>query len=175
MIFTQTSLSGVWLIDLEPHVDERGFLVRTYCEREFADHGLNTEWPQSNLTLTRRRGMLRGLHYQAEPRPEIKLIRCNAGAVFDVVVDIQPDSPTFGRWAGFELNEKNQRSLYIPVGFAHGFQCLQDDCEVFYQMSDYYDPDLVRGIVWNDPRVGIKWPIAGPVLSERDSNLPGLD
>jgi dTDP-4-dehydrorhamnose 3,5-epimerase len=172
--FTATTLPGVWLIELEQRQDERGYLVRTYCETEFADHGLKTQWPQCNLTLTKRRGMIRGMHYQAEPKPEIKLIRCAAGAVFDVLVDVRKDSPTFGKWEGFELTAENQHTLYVPGGIAHGFQCLIENSQVFYQMSEFYFPELARGVRWNDPKVGIQWPIAEPSLSERDKNLPLL-
>ncbi|HWH69218.1 MAG TPA: dTDP-4-dehydrorhamnose 3,5-epimerase [Candidatus Sulfotelmatobacter sp.] len=174
MKFLPTSLAGLWLIELELRQDERGFLARTYCEKEFSAQGLNTYWPQCNLTLTKQRGMLRGMHFQAEPKPEIKLIRCAAGAIFDVLVDVRPKSPTFGRWEGFELSSQNRRLLYVPGGFAHGFQCLTDNCEVFYQMSEFYVPELARGVRWNDPRVGIHWPVAHPVLSEKDQNLPLL-
>ncbi len=174
MKFTTTTLPGVWLIDLELRADERGFLARTYCEQEFGTQGLNTHWPQCNLTLTKTRGMIRGLHYQAEPKPEIKLIRCAAGAIYDVLVDVRRNSPTFGRWEGFELTGQNRRMLYAPAGVAHGFQCLTDNCEVFYQMSEVYFPDLARGVRWNDPTVGIQWPIASPTLSARDQNLPLL-
>jgi len=175
MKFSKTSLPGVWLIELELHQDERGFLARTYCEKEFADHGLNTRWLQCNLTLTKKHGMIRGLHFQADPKPEIKLIRCAAGAVFDVVVDVRRDSPAFSRSEGFELTGENRHTLYVPGGIAHGFQCLTDNCEVFYQMSEAYFPELAHGIRWNDPQVGIKWPIANPMLSERDKNLPLLN
>jgi len=169
-----TELEGVRLITLEPHGDERGHLARTYCEREFADAGLNTNWPQHNATLTRDKGMLRGIHYQAQPSPEIKLIRCTSGAIWDVVVDVRKDSPTFGKWKAFELTSENHRQLYVPAGFAHGFQCLEDNCGVFYLMSDFYVPELARGVRWDDPQLNISWPIAAPVLSERDQNLPLL-
>jgi len=175
MKFSRTSLPSVWLIELEPREDERGFLARTFCENEFADHGLNIRWPQCNLTLTRKRGMLRGMHFQAEPKPEIKLIRCAVGAVFDVLVDVRRDSPTFGRWEGFDLTGENHRTLYVPGGIAHGFQCMADNSEVFYQMSEVYFQELARGIRWNDPRVGIPWPLPNPILSERDRNLPLLE
>jgi len=174
MKFSKTSLIGLYVIDLELREDDRGFLARTYCQNEFAEHGLNIQWPQCNLTLTKTRGMLRGMHFQAEPKPEIKLIRCSAGAIFDVLVDVRRDSPTFGKWEGFELTAENHRMLYVPGGFAHGFQCLADQCEVFYQMSEVYYPELARGIRWNDPAVGISWPLPDPVLSERDRNLPLL-
>ena len=175
MKFSKTTLPGVWLIELEPREDERGFLARTFCENEFADHGLNIRWPQCNLTLTRKSGMLRGMHFQAEHKPEIKLIRCAVGAIFDVLVDVRRDSPTFARWEGFDLTGDNRRTLYVPGGIAHGFQCLADNTEVFYQMSEFYFPELARGIRWNDPRVGIQWPLPNPVLSERDRNLPLLE
>ncbi|MCC6822845.1 MAG: dTDP-4-dehydrorhamnose 3,5-epimerase [Verrucomicrobia subdivision 3 bacterium] len=174
MKFSPTQLAGLWLIELERREDERGFLVRTYCEQAFAAHGLNTRWPQCNLTLTRQRGMLRGMHFQAAPKPEIKLIRCTAGAIYDVLVDVRRGSPTFGQWAGFELTAQNQRTLYVPGGLAHGFQCQTDNCEVFYQMSEFYHADLARGLRFNDPQVGVTWPIANPTLSERDLKLPPL-
>lgn len=172
MKFVPTKLAGPWLMELERLEDERGFFARTYCEREFAAHGLNTRWPQCNLTRTLRRGMIRGLHYQAEPKPEIKLIRCVAGAVWDVIVDLRPGSPTYGQWEAFELSAENRLQLYVPTGFAHGFQCLTDNSEVFYQMSEFYHPDLARGVRWDDPRLNIPWPIPNPTLSERDRTLP---
>ena len=174
MKFSRTKLDGLWLIELELREDERGFLARTFCEEEFATHGLNTRWPQCNLTLTKQRGMIRGMHFQADPKPEIKLIRCASGAIFDVLVDVRCDSPTFGKWEGFELTAQNRRMLYVPGGFAHGFQCLTNNCEVFYQMSEYYLPEFARGLRFDDPKVGISWPVANPILSGRDRNLPLL-
>jgi dTDP-4-dehydrorhamnose 3,5-epimerase len=174
MKFTPTSLAGVWLVELELREDERGFLARTYCDHEFAAHGLNACWPQCNLTLTRQRGMIRGMHFQRDPKPEIKLIRCAAGAIYDVLVDVRRNSPTFGNWEGFELTGANRRQLYVPGGIAHGFQCLTDNCEVFYMMSEFYAPELAAGLRWNDPQVGIRWPIENPTLSERDRGLPLL-
>ena len=174
MKFNPTRLDGLWRLELELREDDRGFLARTYCDQEFGAHGLNTRWPQCNLTLTKQRGMIRGMHFQSEPKPEIKLIRCAAGAIFDVLVDVRRDSCTFGQWEGFELTAGNHRMLYVPGGFAHGFQCLTDNCEVFYQMSEFYQPELARGLRWNDPQVGIRWPLANPVLSERDRHLPLL-
>lgn len=175
MKFRKTGLDGVWLIELEPREDERGFLARTFCEREFAARGLNTRWPQTNLTRTVRRGMIRGLHFQADPRPEIKLIRCGAGAVHDVVVDLRSGSATFGRHEAFELTARNGLQLYIPEGFAHGFQCLTDDVEMSYQMSEFYDPALARGVRWNDPALRIVWPVAGAEVSARDRAWPLLE
>ena len=174
MKFHATTLAGLFLVELEPRGDERGFLARTYCDREFAAAGLNTRWPQCNLTLTRQRGAVRGMHFQAEPQPEIKLIRCAAGAIFDCLVDVRPDSPTFGQWEGFELTARNHRQLYVPGGFAHGFQCLAEDCEVFYQMSAEYVPSLARGLRHDDPVVAIHWPLPVAQVSERDAALPGL-
>jgi len=172
--FFPTTLDGLWRIELEPIADERGFLARTYCEREFAARGLNTHWPQCNLTLTHRRGTIRGLHYQAESKPEVKLVRCASGVIFDVIVDIRRGSPTYARWEGFELSGRNRSVLYVPGGFAHGFQCLTDECQVFYQMSEFYEPALARGVRWNDPTLDIRWPLPQPVLSDRDRNLPLL-
>lgn len=167
MKFHQTTLPGVWRIELEPRSDERGHLARTYCEHEFAEHGLNTRWPQCNSTLTRKRGTIRGLHFQIEPHPEIKLVRCIAGRVWDVVADVKT-----GKWEAFELSGYTQ--LYIPAGYAHGFQCLTDNCELHYQMSDFYMPDLQRGLRWNDPKLAIPWPISPAELSDRDRNFPLL-
>jgi len=174
MKFTPAQLSGVWLLEPEPRTDERGWFARTWCEQEFAAHGLNTRWPQGNLTRTLRQGMIRGLHWQAEPRPEVKLIRCAAGAIWDVVVDVRRDSPTVGRWEAFELTAANGRQLYVPAGFAHGFQCLEDGCEVSYLMGETYVAELARGLRWNDPQVAIAWPRADCFLSDRDRNLPLL-
>lgn len=174
MQFRPTGFKDVWLIELEPREDERGLFARTYCEKEFADHGLNTRWPQCNLTRTMRRGMIRGFHYQAEPKSEIKLIRCVAGAIYDVVVDVRAKSPTFGTWAAFELSARNPCQLYVPSGFAHGYQCLQENTELFYQMSEFYHADLARGVRWDDPTVNVRWPIPNPTLSERDRHLPLL-
>lgn len=172
MRFLPTTLDGVFLIELEARQDERGFLARTYCEKEFSSHGLNTFWPQCNWTLTRHKGMIRGLHFQLPPRSEIKLIRCIAGAIFDVLVDTRKNSPGYGRWEAFELTGSSSRQLYVPGGLAHGFQCLTRDCQVFYQMSDSYDAGLARGIRWNSSALNIAWPIANAVLSDRDQNLP---
>jgi dTDP-4-dehydrorhamnose 3,5-epimerase len=175
MKFQKTSLAGLWLIELELREDERGFLARTYCDNEFAAQGLNTHWPQCNLTLTKKVGTIRGMHYQEEPRPEIKLIRCSSGAIFDVLVDVRRDSSTFGKWQGFELTSQNRKMLYVPAGFAHGFQTLADNCEVFYHMSEFYVPELAQGNRWDDPKVGIKWPLPVTHVSERDRNWPLLN
>ncbi len=172
MIFRESRLKGVWAITLEPHRDERGWFVRTFCENEFAAHALNTRWPQCNQTLTRARGAIRGLHFQEEPHPEIKLVRCLRGAIFDVVVDMRPDSGTYGQWEAFELSPAHEKMLYIGPGFAHGFQTLEPDSEVFYQMSDFFFPGLATGVRWDDPALGIRWPLPVSVISERDLKLP---
>ena len=174
MKFTRTSLAEVLIIEPEPKRDNRGFLARTYCEREFEAHELNTRWVQQNHTKTCSAGTIRGLHYQALPCPEIKLVRCLAGRVFDVVVDVRAGSPTFGRWVSCELSSESMHALYVPAGFAHGFQCLEDDCELFYLMSDYYDPDLARGLRWDDSDVAIAWPLPVKGMSDRDRSLPLL-
>jgi dTDP-4-dehydrorhamnose 3,5-epimerase len=174
MIFAESRLKGTWVITLEPRFDERGFFARTYCDKEFAAHGLNTRWPQCNLSLTREIGTIRGMHFQAEPRPEIKLVRCDQGAIYDVVVDVRPGSATFGKWEGFELSPAKSQALYVGAGFAHGFQVLEGPALVFYQMSDSYVPELARGVRWNDPEVGIEWPLKRSIVSERDRNLPLL-
>lgn len=158
----------------EPRKDERGFLARTYCDREFSGHGLNTCWVQQNHTRTLGRGSVRGMHWQADPLPEIKLVRCLVGRVLDVVVDVRPGSPTFGRWHAEELSAENMRALYIPAGFAHGFQCLEDACELFYLMSEFYVPEMARGLNCQDEKTGIRWPLPVINLSPRDAALPGL-
>lgn len=175
MKFLPTPLDGVHVVEPEPRCDERGFLARTYCEREFATKSLNTRWVQHNHTSTRQKGSVRGMHWQADPLPEIKLVRCLVGRVFDVLVDVRPGSPTFGKWHAEELSAENMRALYIPAGYAHGFQCLEDDCELFYLMSEYYQPDMACGLSCNDPDVGIAWPLPVINLSPRDAALPGLD
>jgi len=174
MKFSPAKLEGVFLVQTEPRRDERGFLARTFCESEFAAHGLNTRWVQHNHTLTLQRGSVRGLHFQAEPLPEIKLVRCLAGRVWDVVVDVRPESPTRGNWESFELSSETQDAVYIPAGFAHGFQCLEDRCELFYLMSAAYEAPLARGLRWDDPDVAISWPLPIINLSPRDLTLPAL-
>jgi dTDP-4-dehydrorhamnose 3,5-epimerase len=174
MIFTESPLTGVFVIDPEPAVDERGLFARTYCAEEFAARNLITDWVQCNTSLSWRKGTVRGLHFQIEPHAETKLVRCTRGAVFDVAVDIRPRSPTFKRWFAIELTADSRRTFYIPTGFAHGFQTLADDSELFYQMSAVYQPESARGIRWNDSEIGIAWPLATPILSERDRSLQFL-
>jgi len=167
--FTPTAIGGVILIDLEPIEDERGFFARSWCDEEFAAHGLSTAVVQCNISFNHRRGTLRGMHYQRDPWPETKLVRCTRGAIHDVVLDLRRDSPTFRQWSSFELTETNRRMLFIPAGIAHGFQTLADSTEVFYQMGERYKPEAAAGVRWNDPAFAIEWPVADPILSERDA------
>lgn len=168
MLLTPTSIGGVVLVELEPLRDERGFFARSFCAGVFAAGGLDGRVAQCNISFNARRGTLRGMHWQEEPHAEAKLVRCTAGAIHDVVVDIRPRSPTFLCWEAFELTAANRRSLHVPPGVAHGFQTLADDSEVFYQMSVAYEPGCARGARWDDPAFGIRWPLPSPILSERD-------
>jgi dTDP-4-dehydrorhamnose 3,5-epimerase len=170
--FTAAALPGVFTVDLKPHEDERGFFARTWCRQEFAAHGLNDRVVQCSISFSKRRGTLRGLHYQAPPHAEDKLVRCTHGAIFDVILDLRRDSPTFCRHVVFELTAERHRSLYIPKGCAHGFQTLTDDVYVLYQMSEFYAPDAARGIRWDDARFAIEWPIRHPILHPRDACYP---
>ncbi len=172
MIFHETALPGAWVIEPERFADERGFFARTFCREELAAHGLESEVAQCSVSYNRRRGTLRGMHYQAAPGEEAKLVRCTRGAVFDAVVDLRPGSSTLGRWAAVELSAENRLALYVPPGLGHGFETLVDDCEVFYQMSVPYAPGLARGFAHDDPTVAIPWPLPVAVISERDRALP---
>lgn len=172
MIFTETRLANAFVIDPEPYADERGLFARTFCAREFAEHGLDTTPVQCNVSLNRGRGTMRGMHWQAAPHEEAKLVRCTHGAIHDVIVDLRPDSATFGEHVGVELTAGNRRMLYVPEGFAHGFLTLEDDSEVFYQMSAFYEPDAARGLRYDDPALGIRWPAEVRVVSERDRSWP---
>ena len=172
MIFTETSLKGAFIIDLEPVRDERGLFARTWCQREFEAQGLKASWVQNNISENRKKGTVRGMHYQIPPHDEIKLVRCTKGAIYDVIVDLRPDSPTFCQHVGVTLSAENRRALYIPQHFAHGFQSLSDDIEVFYQMSAFYEPSSGRGFRWNDPAFNIKWPEPVTVISAKDKTWP---
>ena len=174
MIFTETKLKGAFIIDIEPREDERGFFTRAFCQREFAEHGLKPVIAQANIGFNKRKGTIRGMHFQFPPAAETKLVRVVRGAAYDVAVDLRLDSPTYGRWVAAELSAENGRMLYIPPGCAHGFQTLADDTELLYQIAPGYEPGLSRGVRWNDPTLGIAWPIANPILSERDRTLPVL-
>lgn len=174
MKFSETPLAGAYTIDLDRIEDERGFFARSYCAREFATLGLDDGVVQCNVSFNCRAGTLRGMHFQAEPYGEAKLVRCTLGRILDVIVDIRPDSPTRGRWFAAELSAENRRMLFIPRGFAHGFQTLADNSEVFYQMSAFYEPSAARGLRWDDPALAIDWPIAEPIVSEKDRGYPLL-
>jgi dTDP-4-dehydrorhamnose 3,5-epimerase len=176
VIFNPTPLEGAFLIDVERHSDERGFLARTFCEQEFAEQGLPMRIVQSSTIHSPRRNTLRGLHYQHAPHAEVKLVRCTRGSIFLVMVDLRPDSPTHNEWLGAELSARNERLAYVPKGFAQGYQTLEDDTEVLYQMSHRYVPEAARGMRWDDPGVGIEWPAAQDrVISERDRAWPDYE
>lgn len=169
------AFAGVFMVDGERSADARGSFARAYCARSFVEQGLNTKWPQCNISSNARRGTLRGLHFQAEPYAEIKLIRCVHGAIFDAIVDLRRQSPSFGQWMGLELSAANNRALYVPAGFAHGFQSLSDDAVVFYQMSCDYAPQAARGYRYDDPSFAIEWPLPVTAVSERDLALPPFE
>jgi dTDP-4-dehydrorhamnose 3,5-epimerase len=168
VIFQELSIPGAWLIEPEKHEDHRGFFARAWCQREFAAHGLTTAFVQGNISFNKKKGTLRGLHYQAAPYGEAKLVRVTQGALYDVIVDLRQDSPARGQWLAVELSAENYRMLYIPAGVAHGFQTLADNTEVFYQMSEFHHPDAARGIRWDDPELNIPWPLPQPIMSPRD-------
>ncbi|MCW3473926.1 dTDP-4-dehydrorhamnose 3,5-epimerase [Limobrevibacterium gyesilva] len=168
MNFTETPLPGAFVVALAPIADERGSFARTYCRRTFAAHGIDLPVAQCNRSHNARRRTLRGMHFQRAPYEEAKLVRCSRGALWDVIIDLRQDSPTRGRWFGVELSERNDTSLYVPAGFAHGFQTLADDTVVEYTMSAFYEPGAASGVRWNDPAFGITWPVADPILSDRD-------
>jgi dTDP-4-dehydrorhamnose 3,5-epimerase len=172
VIFTATPLAGASLVELERREDERGFFARTWCRREFEAHGLDGGLVQCSLSRNRRRGTLRGMHWQAPPHGEAKLVRCTRGAIWDVIIDLRPDSPTYTKHFAAELTAETGRALYIPEGFAHGFLTLADDVDVFYQMSAFYEPSAARGVRWNDPAFGIAWPVVEPILHPRDASYP---
>ena len=172
MIFSETPLRGAFVIDLEKHTDRRGYFARSWCQREFRERGLNPGLVQCNVSFNESAGTFRGMHYQVAPNREAKLVRCTAGSLYDVIVDLRADSPTFRRHFGVSLSRKNSRMLYIPEDFAHGFVTLEDATEVFYQMSAFYAPDCARGFRWNDPCFAIRLPIDIRVISERDGTYP---
>lgn len=167
-------LAGVAAIEIDPITDDRGFFARSLCATELAAAGIELRVVQCNISFNRRRGTLRGMHYQVDPHAEAKFVRCTSGALYDVVIDLRPGSATYLQWESFELSAANRTTLYVPPGFAHGFQTLDDDTEVFYQMSAFHVPDAARGIAWDDPAVGIAWPLPSPVMSERDRSYPRL-
>lgn len=168
MLFRETKLKGAYLVEPERLEDDRGFFARTWCQREFETHGLNPRLVQCSISFNRKKGTLRGMHYQVAPHAEAKLVRCTMGAIYDVIVDLRPESPTFKQWIAEELTAENRAALCIPEGFAHGFQTLADNTEVFYQISESYYPDTSRALRWNDPVFGIEWPLSPTAISSRD-------
>lgn len=172
MTFEQTSLAGVFVVHMEPKADERGFFARSWCENEFASHGLETNLAQCSISFNQRKGTLRGMHYQADPHWEVKLVRCTQGAIHDVVLDLRPESPTFRQSIGGKLSAANRDAMYVPQGCAHGFLTLEDETEVFYQISEFYHPDLSRGVRWDDPAFQIAWPGRVEIISDRDRSYP---
>lgn len=175
MIFRETKLAGAFVIDLEPRTDDRGFFARTFCEREFAEHGLPIRFPQCNVSRNKAKGTLRGMHFQAAPHQESKLVRCVTGAIHDVVVDLRAGSPTYLAWVGVDLSAENGRALFIPEGLAHGFLTLEDHTDVFYHMGDFFRPEGAMGARWDDPRFGIEWPATPSVIAERDATYPDFE
>ena len=175
MHVTPTSIAGVYVINVARIEDDRGYFARTFCRHEFAATGLDPVVAQCATARTNRRGTVRGMHFQLPPAGAVKLVRCVRGAVYDVAVDLRPGSPTFCQWFGVELSAGNGTMLYVPKGCAHGMQALADDVDVVYQMSDFYAPDLARGVRWSDPRIAITWPLPVTVASVRDMNYPDLD
>ena len=175
MIFTETELKGAFIIKPERLEDERGFFARTWCQREFEAHGLNSRLVQCNISFNKKAGTLRGMHYQAAPYEEAKLVRCTQGAIYDAIIDLRPESPTFKQYTAIVLTAQNRKMLYVPEGFAHGFLTLEDHTEVFYQMSEFYAPEYARGIRWNDPAFNIQWPADVQIISDRDQNLPDFE
>lgn len=175
MKFQETNLNGVFIIEPAVHGDLRGWFMESYSDEKFKDAGINLNFVQDNQSFSAAKGTLRGLHYQLSPKAQTKLVRCTKGAIFDVAVDIRKGSPTFGEWFGIELSEENRRQLLVPKGFAHGFMTISADVEVQYKVDELYSPENDRGIIWDDPNIGIKWPIdIQPILSQKDEKAPLL-
>jgi dTDP-4-dehydrorhamnose 3,5-epimerase len=172
MIFDETILKGAFVIEPERQEDERGFFARTFCQKEFEAHGLHPRLVQCSISFNRTKGTLRGMHHQVAPYQEVKLVRCTTGTVFDAIIDLRPDSTTFRQWVAVELSADNRRMLYIPEGFAHGFQTLENHSEVFYQISEFFHPECARGTRWDDPAFGIEWPDDERIISDKDREYP---
>lgn len=175
MIFRPCRLAGAFLIEPERSEDERGFFARTFCRQEFTARGLNPDVVQCNTSFNRARGTLRGMHFQRPPGAEAKLVRCTNGAIYDVMLDLRPESPSYCEWQGFELTARNRSMLYIPERFAHGFQTLEDESEVLYQMSEPFAPELAAGVRFDDPAFGIRWPVPDPIVSDKDRGFPDFE
>lgn len=172
MKFQETKLKGAFIIDIERLEDDRGFFARAWCKNEMETHGCSADLKQANLSLSSKKGTLRGMHYQVSPYEESKLVRCTRGALYDVIVDLRKDSPTYKEWIGVELTADNRRMLYVPEGFGHGFVTLEDDTEAFYLVTEFYTPGAEQGIRYNDPALGIEWPVDIEVISEKDASWP---
>ncbi|MFA6435942.1 MAG: dTDP-4-dehydrorhamnose 3,5-epimerase [Candidatus Gracilibacteria bacterium] len=170
MKFTETKIKGVYCIEPELIRDERGYFTRTFCQKELESHGIEFNIAQTNLTLTLKKGTIRGMHFQSEPKAEAKIVQCLKGSIYDVAIDLRKNSPTYSQWVTEELTGDNKKMLYIPKGCAHGLQTLTDDCEVSYLMSEFYSPEHSKGVSWNDPFFNIQWPVKNPSLSEKDKN-----
>jgi dTDP-4-dehydrorhamnose 3,5-epimerase len=170
MLFTETDVKGVYIIELEPISDDRGFFARSWCKKEFEEHHLNPNIVQINIGFSIRQGTLRGIHYQNEPYGEVKLVRCTTGAIFDVAVDLRPDSPTYKKWVGAELTAENRKMLYVPEGCGHGYQTLESNTEILYQTSQLYCREAARGLRFDDPAFGVRWPLPIQVISDQDKS-----
>jgi dTDP-4-dehydrorhamnose 3,5-epimerase len=175
VIFTETKLKGAFIIDLERREDPRGFFARAFCQSEFKAHGLKPVIAQANIAFNLKKGTVRGMHFQFPPAAETKLVRCTRGAILDIIVDLRPESATFLQWVAVELNEENQRALYLPERFAHGYQTLRDNTDTSYQVGEFYTPAAEGGLMYNDPRLGLKWPLPPTVISEKDQKFPLFD
>ena len=175
MIFSETKFLGVYIIEIEKYEDERGFFARTWDKNQIKEMGLDDNIIQSSMSYNRKKGTIRGMHYQIKPFEETKLVRCTKGKIFDVIIDLRKDSKTFKKWISIELSENNHRTLYIPKGFAHGFQTLEDNSEIIYDISQTYNPEYSKGIKWNDKIIGIKWPLEVTMISKKDSMNPYFD
>ncbi len=175
MIFEEVKLKGAFILELEQLEDERGFFARSFCQTEFKKRRLSPCVAQCNISFNKMKGILRGMHYQTPPYEEAKVVRCTAGAIYDVIIDLRMGSPTYKQWVAVELTADNHKMLFSPEGFAHGFQTLADNTEVFYQMSEFYHPEHARGVRWDDPAFGVEWPLPQPILSAKDRSYPFLE
>ncbi len=175
MIFNSTILTGAYIVDTSPLKDDRGMFMRTYCKKQFEQIGFTSEWVQMNHSISYKKGTIRGMHFQIPPFGEIKMVKCIQGAIFDVIVDLRKDSPTFLQWISVDLTKENKRMLYIPAGFAHGFQTLTDDTELIYHHSHFFTPEAETGLLYNDPLLGINWPLALTAISDRDLSHPTIN
>ena len=172
MIFKETRLKGAFVLSIEKREDLRGFFARAWCARELEDHGLRSNFVQANISQNNKKGTLRGMHYQIAPHEEVKLVRCTRGAIYDAIIDLRPSSPTYKQWVGVKLTAESRDMFYVPEGFGHGFQVLQDDSEVFYEVTQFYHPDAERGFRYDDPSFGITWPVDVTEISDKDKNWP---